>query len=330
MNVLIFSEERDASTNDVVEWLSFLDHNVYRVNGEDVITNINLDINTDCIDLSFCVRGNEINLNEIDSVWFRRGEFIFSRKLPFLNNLDIKIQKAIAHNLHHEELETLEAFVNNYLYDKNCIGNASKSTLNKLLALKTAKEVGLQVPVSRISSEKEELLSFFKNQEENCITKGVQDILSFTVENKGYHYATTKIAKEDLEEMGDTFFPSLLQENISKKYELRIFYLKQKFYSMAIFSQFDEQTKIDFRNYNFEKPNRNVPFKLPKEIEEKLENFMQRMNLDCGSIDMIVTTDKEYVFLEVNPKGQYGMVSIPCGYNLNYRITQELTKEISV
>ena len=93
---------------------------------------------------------------------------------------------------------------------------------------------------------------------------------------------------------------------------------------MAIFSQEDEQTKVDFRNYNKSKPNRCVPYKLPDYIMKKLDLFMQRMNLDTGSIDMIYTTNKEYVFLEVNPVGQYDMVSVPCNYNLHQKIAKYL------
>jgi len=52
------------------------------------------------------------------------------------------------------------------------------------------------------------------------------------------------------------------------------------------------------------------------------------MQLDFGSIDMIVSADNEYIFLEVNPKGQYGMVSHPCGYNLDYEIAKELTSNL--
>jgi ATP-GRASP peptide maturase of grasp-with-spasm system len=193
-----------------------------------------------------------------------------------------------------------------------------------LIALEKARKVGLKTPNSEISSEKDELFNFFNKHDKDCISKGIQDILSFTVKNKGYNYATSKINEVDIDEMDESFFPSLLQQNIPKKYELRIFYLRNKFYSMAIFSQNDAQTKIDFRNYNWEKPNRNVPYILPKEIEQKLELFMQSMQLDCGSIDMIVTTKDEYVFLEVNPKGQYGMVSLPCNYHLDKMIVNEL------
>ena len=89
---------------------------------------------------------------------------------------------------------------------------------------------------------------------------------------------------------------------------------------MAIFSQMDEMTKVDFRNYNREKPNRCLPFKLPEEIKCKLVQFNKIMNLDTGSIDMIVTPDNKFYFIEVNPIGQFGWVSKNCNYRLEEKI----------
>jgi hypothetical protein len=52
------------------------------------------------------------------------------------------------------------------------------------------------------------------------------------------------------------FFPSLIQEEIDKDYEVRIFYFFGELYSMAILSQNDPSTEIDFRNYNHSKLSR--------------------------------------------------------------------------
>jgi glutathione synthase/RimK-type ligase-like ATP-grasp enzyme len=93
---------------------------------------------------------------------------------------------------------------------------------------------------------------------------------------------------------------------------------------MAIFSQLDMQTSIDFRNYNLTKPNRTVPFKLPAHVESKLIQLMSILGQKTGSIDIIVTDEKEFVFLEVNPVGQYGMVSYPCNYELNMKMAEYL------
>lgn len=64
----------------------------------------------------------------------------------------------------------------------------------------------------------------------------------------------------------------MVQEKLEKKYELRIFYLNGKMYPMAIFSQKDNQTQLDFRNYNWEKPNRMEPCKLNVDLKKKYAN----------------------------------------------------------
>lgn len=96
---------------------------------------------------------------------------------------------------------------------------------------------------------------------------------------------------------------------------------------MAIFSQLDEKTKYDYRNYNEEKPNRNVPIRLPEHISKKIVNFINNSNLDTGSIDLIYTHEKEFVFLEVNPVGQFGWVSKNCNYYLEKKIALHLIKK---
>ena len=120
--------------------------------------------------------------------------------------------------------------------------------------------------------------------------------------------------QDDLEKEHDLFSPSLFQNTIDKQYELRIFYLNGISYASAIFSQSDEQTKIDFRKYNGERPNRTIPYVLPKDITERIELLFGKLKLNTGSVDILVDKSSNYYFLEINPVGQFGMVSQPCNY----------------
>jgi len=99
------------------------------------------------------------------------------------------------------------------------------------------------------------------------------------------------------------------------------------FYPMAIFSQNDEKTKVDFRNYNLQRPNRKTPYELEKSIENKLYALVKEMGLTSGSLDLIRTIDDRYVFLEVNPIGQFGMTSTPCNYFLEEKIAKNLIQK---
>ena len=54
---------------------------------------------------------------------------------------------------------------------------------------------------------------------------------------------------------------------------------------------------------------------------------MKKLKLETGSLDFIKTTDDRLVFLEVNPVGQFGMVSSPCNYYLEKKIAEYLIKQ---
>ncbi len=130
---------------------------------------------------------------------------------------------------------------------------------------------------------------------------------------------TSIVDKKEKEDFFTTFF----QQKIEKDFEIRSFYLNRKVWSMAIFSQNDDQTKVDYRRYNKVKPNRNVPYNLPKDIEEKIIVLMDKLDLTSGSLDFIKSDDKFY-FLEVNAVGQFGNVSFYCNYGLDYEIATSL------
>jgi len=184
--------------------------------------------------------------------------------------------------------------------------------------LQEAAIVGLTIPQTMITNSKKSLNKYFI--EKKIIAKSIHSI-QFQTKNLsliGY----TKLLENSM--IPDKFSISLVQEEVIKKYELRIFFLNDKFFASAIFSQSNDKTKLDFRNYDQQKPNRIVPYILPKLIEKKLTLLMRKLRLKTGSIDMIVNSSGDYIFLEVNPVGQFGMISKPCNFFLEREIAQSL------
>jgi len=94
------------------------------------------------------------------------------------------------------------------------------------------------------------------------------------------------------------------------------------FYSMAIFSQRNKQTSLDYRNYDMQSPNRYIPFRLPKDIKQKLVTIANTLELKFCSFDIIYEKCGEYVFIEVNPEGQIGWLSHICNYTIEREIAQ--------
>ncbi|MEX0596877.1 MAG: grasp-with-spasm system ATP-grasp peptide maturase, partial [Candidatus Paceibacterota bacterium] len=160
----------------------------------------------------------------------------------------------------------------------------------------------------------------------NLISKAIGNSAMIRDGNQLLVSYTNSIDKEDLKYIGEKFSPSLFQNKIAKKYEVRAFYIEGAIYSMAIFSQRDSQTRIDFRRYNYSNPNRVTCFKLPKNVEDKLIRVAQQFQLNAASFDLIKTLDGDYVFLEVNPGGQFEMTSKPCNYFLEKIVAEQLAQ----
>ncbi|HUH36227.1 MAG TPA: grasp-with-spasm system ATP-grasp peptide maturase [Moheibacter sp.] len=296
MCVLIISLSHDDSSSRVIDWLFIQRLEFMRLNSDW----------KECSQLMNLFNLNE--LNDIQSYWYRKGSFLRGFKNSFDN------QKLIE-KIMFEHLDKIYQFIELKLCQKKHINGFYSSNPNKLIVLEKAKAKRLLTPQFFLSKELK------KNETVEHIYKPINEGIHLSLDDYIGYVFTRKYNNKKLSKYGLTFFQKLIE----KKYELRIFYLDGQFWSMAIFSQSDDKTKIDFRHYNEEKPNRNIPFKLPKEIEGKLNLLMKDLNLNSGSIDMIVSKDREYYFLEVNPVGQFGMVSYPCNYYLEKEIAEYLS-----
>jgi glutathione synthase/RimK-type ligase-like ATP-grasp enzyme len=71
-----------------------------------------------------------------------------------------------------------------------------------------------------------------------------------------------------------------------------------------------------------------VAHQLPEQIEEKLLHFMQKLNLIYGAIDMRLTPDGKYVFLEVNTAGQWLFMEEPTGLLITKAIADWLADSV--
>jgi len=309
--ILILSEESDFSTTQVIEWLNIMNKKWIRINREDEIS-----INYIGNDIQFLLKDINFLLSEIKSFWYRRGFINISKLNLNINELD---------NFLDDELNGIVQFLYYKLTILHHLDSIKNSSINKLIVNSIAKDLEICTPNEYVFSNKKSLEELINNTDIEYITKAINGSPTLLFQNFITQNFTTKI---DINKINsNTFFPSLIQNKIDKKYELRIYYFLGEFYCMAIFSQRDRQTSIDFRNYNTIKPNRRVPFNLPNDVKIKLTKLMSKLSLDTGSIDMIVTPDNEYVFLEVNPVGQFSMTSFPCNYNLEKKIAKYLSNE---
>lgn len=324
----IFSYDFDLSTSNVIDWLLYEEEHFSRLNTNDTgkINNLYLNVN----DAKFLFTDLDNKKYELDdfagSLWYRRGSLDLNNYI--LKIKDKEIESNISTFLDREKRNLEEYFA--YIIVSNCkwvLNKPEDYNINKLIVLNRALKLGINIPETIITTTKNDLSNFLiKHNASGIITKPISDILQVAYKGEICKALTQVIDAEFIKKLPDFFFPSLFQKKIEKIFEVRAFFLNNKFYSMAIFSQQNPETTIDFRNYSSESPNRTVPYKLNKQLENKLKKLMKEMNLNSGSIDLIVSKDTIY-FLEINPVGQYGMVSFPCNYYLDKVIANALIEK---
>jgi len=312
----IISSKYDITTVYVKKWLYSLGHKFNSVNTEDY-SKLNY----------FHLSNENLKISVVDNksfgkdciIWHRRGRL---RHIPKI----LGHSNHIYNYLKREEdalIKSIELILKNSV---NYIGSFLKETENyKLENLFIAKSVGLKIPNTIVTTSKDDLIKFVSHFE--CVTKDIRYPVNFETEQSSYiSKGTIQISLKDVESLAEDFAPILVQELIKKQFEIRIFFLDELFYAMAIFSQNDDKTKLDYRNYNYDKPNRCVPFELPKTVFTKLKLFLKKVNIRTGSIDLIVTTSGDYVFLEINPMGQLDWLSKSCNYYIEKEIAHYFSK----
>ncbi len=318
--ILVLSKTDDLTTDLVCEWLVYLNKKFTRINLDiESIVEFNFELSKD-IQLKINLSSyRELCLTNITSVWYRRGEFYFEKPGRYENEFAKSVDKIL-----EKELNICTKFIYKCLQiiPKLKIGSIlAEMENNKLEQLYFASHVGLIIPKTYVKSKQQKNLDL---NESTLITKPIFN--SFEISNGSYFFKRSiEIFDDSLNaNLGENTFPFLLQEKLNKKFEIRAFILDKTFYSMAIFSQNNEKTSLDFRNYDDNKPNRVVRFKLPDEIETKLLKLLTILSMDSGSVDIVYTDKDEFVFLEVNHIGQFGWLSYYCNYHLHKKMSELL------
>lgn len=313
--VFVISIYDDFSTSDVLTWI--------RSKGETII-GIN---NYEDIAYMFKCLGEELTnaqsdlMKSVTGVWFRRCPHFVP--YPLNNRLD---ENATANLLYYykSEHKSLYDYLNSLLSTKRWLNNDETSAPSKIRQLDMAKSFDIMTPEYKIVGNKKSMKSFWEKCNRRSVVKPIQDAHHIPT-SKGTFLQFTYLLKEsDFNDLPDVFFPCMMQKALDKNIEIRSFFIDGNFFSMGIISTVDKQTCVDFRRYNDIHPNRRIPFQLPENIENKLTLLMNALHLNCGSFDLILDNQGDYYFLEVNPVGQFGMVSTPCNYYLEREIANFL------
>ena len=174
----------------------------------------------------------------------------------------------------------------------------------KALQLKVAGALGFELPPTLFTNSPEDFLDFYRKHNGNIISK-LPSISLYKYTGKTFNRYTQVVSKRDVGyARAVRLCPIIFQAYVPKRVELRITVVGQEVFAAEIHSQHSNHTRHDWRRYDrFQTPY--FPHELPSDLQQLCVRLVEQLGLCYGAIDMVLTPDERYVFLEINPNGQY-------------------------
>lgn len=176
---------------------------------------------------------------------------------------------------------------------------AQRTAALKAPQLVAARAVGLAIPNTLLSNDMEHVRAFVQAASGQVIYKPFYPAV--WVSAPEVHSALTAFV--NAEQLDDPealrLCPGIFQEFVPKAFELRVTILGRTCIAVRI----SNHEELDWRV--LKDAVKLAPYRLPAAIEIRLFALMDTLGLVMGSVDMIVTPDGEYVFLEINEQGQF-------------------------
>jgi glutathione synthase/RimK-type ligase-like ATP-grasp enzyme len=322
--VLCITHSNDFYTVDIViNRLKELGIEALRFNSDDFSYKIKFDYDNFSGSQRFKLTSEdfEITSDKIQAVWYRK---LWNVAIP--ENLDEEYTR-----IYNQEYLTMR----NLFFDSlknvpwmNEMSTDHKISDNKFEQLNLASESGLQVPKSLFTNNSESVKDFFYSECDQQMIAKLHGALSRSMSGNTPFFPTTTIEKEDLEGLDSLIYcPMIFQERVEKQYELRIVYVDGVFFTGKINAENSIKGSTDWRAANDIRPSWES-YDLPLDVCESIKRMMKKMNLFFGAIDMIRHKNGQYIFLEVNPQGEWGMLQKDLGLKIGEAIAEKIANRI--
>ncbi len=245
--------------------------------------------------------GRRIVLEDFTSIWYRRPTRILPRDdLPGMEQTFIQRE---ANAGIWGWLRGLQAFWVNH-------PDAVRAAGHKPEQLQRAAALGLSIPHSLVTSEPEALKQFYEECHGNVIYKLMGYPWYTDKDELPISTYTSLVSSEMLAEAYRvTATAHLFQEFVVKKCDVRVTIIGEEVFATAIYP-LSEETQIDFR-VDYGKLS-HAPHVLPDHVRARLLALTRSYRLAYAGIDLLLTPDDRYIYLELNALGQFGWLEDRC------------------
>ncbi|MFD7896464.1 ATP-dependent carboxylate-amine ligase [Streptomyces sp. NPDC059743] len=178
----------------------------------------------------------------------------------------------------------------------------------KPLQLRIAAESGLAVPRTLITNDPA-AAQRFADDVGRLVYKPFHPVRG-VVEGRTAAVYTSIVDPRDISHPDIATTAHLFQEWVPKAHEVRLTAIGQEIFSAEIHTD-SERGYVDWRS-DYESHVYRV-CKQPADVSDGVWRMLNRLGLPYGAFDFVVTPNGEWVFLEVNPSGQYGFIEVATG-----------------
>jgi len=264
--------------------------------------------------------GEQISTIEVCAVWARK---VWSPRMS--DDLDERYRSMCV----GESIAALEGFLD-ALHDARWVNDLDRQreAENKQRQLRVAARAGLRVPRTLVTNDAAAARQFFTETEGQTVAKLLRPLAVSMDAVQPFVY-TNRVREDDLADAEALrHSPMVFQELIPKAYELRVAYVAGKAFAGALDASGTSRGQTDWRRVAPEECRWEMA-PLPTEVASGLQALMSELGLVFGAVDLICTPSGEYVFLEVNAGGEWGMLERDLGLPISEAIAEALLEGVS-
>lgn len=200
---------------------------------------------------------------------------------------------------------------------------------NKILGARLAAASGLRPIPTLYTDDRDTYLKFIDRYADNGFALKMPSAWAARldkVDGDAIGIYTNRLTACQARDLGDSvpLAPIIIQPYVAKLFELRVTVVGSEVWACRIDSQAVARTAVDWRRYDLENVT-HQEFNIGDELRAKLIDFVRRAGLLFAAIDMIVTPERDVLFVEANPAGQYSWVEALTGMPISRSIARWLS-----
>jgi glutathione synthase/RimK-type ligase-like ATP-grasp enzyme len=252
--------------------------------------------------------GGRLDLDSVSAVWWRRPQPF--RLPPGMNPAHHRFALSESATAFQGLYQALDSYWIN-------LPSHDAVATHKAYQLALAQRIGLEIPATLMTNDVQEARTFWCKHEGEVIYKQFIALPDAWRE-------TRRLRPED-EALADSIScaPVIFQRHVPAVADIRVTAIAGAFFAAAADVREADYPQDVRMNLNA----KYVAHELPPETAGKLGALMKRLGLVYGAIDLRLTPEGRYVFLEINPAGQFLYIEYATGQPIAAALAQSLLKK---